>query len=91
VWVWERHHHRDQPGGHAELDDHHPVERADQQHDRHADADLEQRQPQQAAERQFRRRGIGERQESGADLRPEFRRDAGALAHAANSSRAWDL
>ena len=42
-------HQRDQPGRHAELDDHHAVERAVQQHHRHADRDLEQRQPQQPA------------------------------------------
>ena len=48
--------------GTRELDDHHAVQRADQQHGRHADRDLEQRQPQQPAERQFRRRRVGERQ-----------------------------
>ena len=45
----QRDHQRDQPGRHAELDDHHAVERAVEQHHRHADRDLEQRQPQQAA------------------------------------------
>ena len=50
----QRHHQRDQPGRNPELDDHHAVERAVEQHHRHADRDLEQRQPQQPAERQFR-------------------------------------
>ena len=45
-------HGRHQPGRHAQFDDHHPVQRADQQHDRHADGDLEQRQAQQPAHRE---------------------------------------
>ena len=49
----QRHHQRDQPGRHAQLDDHHAVERAGEQHHRHAHRDLEQRQPQQPAERQL--------------------------------------
>ncbi len=51
----QRHHQRDQPAGDAELDDHDAVERAVEQHDSHADRDLEQRQPQQPAERQLAR------------------------------------
>ena len=48
---------RDEPDRHAEFDDHHAVERADQQHHRHADGDLEQRESRsRRAERQFRRR-----------------------------------
>ncbi len=50
----QRDHRRDEPRRHAELDDHHPVQRAGEQHDRHADRDLEQRQAQQAGQRQSR-------------------------------------
>jgi hypothetical protein len=53
-------HDADQRRGHVELDDHHPVERADQQHQRHADGHLEQRQAQQARERQVFGRHIRE-------------------------------
>ena len=45
----QREHDRDDPRRHRELDDHHAVERADQQDRRHADGDLKQRQPQRAA------------------------------------------
>ena len=55
----------DEPGGNAQFDDHHAVQRAGQQHHGHADRDLEQRQPQQAAQGQIRGRGIGEGQEAG--------------------------
>ena len=41
-----------QPGRDAQFDDHHAVERADQQHHRHPDGHLEQRQAQQARQRQ---------------------------------------
>ena len=77
----ERHadHQRDEPRRHAELDDHHAVERADQQHGRHADRDLEQRQPQQARQRQRVARRVGERQELGAELGPEPRDAADAI------------
>jgi hypothetical protein len=38
----QRHHQGDQPGGLAHLQHHHPVQGAVEQHQRHADADLEQ-------------------------------------------------
>jgi hypothetical protein len=66
----DRHHHRDQRGRHAELDDHDAVERADQQNGRHADGDLEQGEAQEPAKRQPFGRGIRERQEPPRSLRP---------------------
>jgi hypothetical protein len=68
-------HHGDDPGRDAELDDHHPVERTDQQHRRHADGDLEQSQPQKPPHRQLDGRGIRE----GQDRRAEAHQDAGEL------------
>ena len=62
--------HRDQPGRHAELDDHHPVQRADHQHHRHPHRHLEQRQAQQAAERQRVGCGVRERQQAWAQPAP---------------------
>mmetsp|Transcript_16503 Transcript_16503/g.64376 ORF Transcript_16503/g.64376 Transcript_16503/m.64376 type:complete len:513 (+) Transcript_16503:861-2399(+) len=66
----QRHHQRDQPGGHAQLDDHDPVQRTDQQCIGHADRDLEQRQTQQARQRQLGGGRIGKRQEVRAEARP---------------------
>ena len=87
----QRHHQRDQPGGDAELDDHHAVQRAGEQHHRHADRDLEQREPQQPGQWQFRGGRVGERQEARADPRPRLR-DAGAPGfHPRAISRACEV
>jgi hypothetical protein len=67
----QRHHRGDQPGGHAHLDDHDPVQRADQQHGGHADRHLEQRQAQQATERQCLAGGVGKGQKARADTGPQ--------------------
>ena len=87
----QRNHDRDEPGGDAEFDDHHAVEGADEQHDRETDGDLKQRQAQQAWQRQFRGRGVGERQEPRADPGPgpgEFCCDGG---HWRAISNAWEM
>ena len=95
----QRHHQRHEPGRHAELDDHHAVERAGEQHDGHADRDLEEREAEQAGQRQVVAGGVGERQEARtqddpglgqlivqlADCRLARRR----LAHGLTSSIAW--
>lgn len=60
----QRNHGRDEPGGHAEFDDHHAIERAVEQRERDADRDLEQRQTQQSSERQIIARSVCERQET---------------------------
>ena len=90
-------HQRDQPGRHAHLDDHHAVERADEQHHRHAHGHLEQRQAEQPTKRQFVRRRIGERQKARADLGPlagqrriQFENSARGV-HFFTSSMACDL
>ena len=71
----QRDHQRDQPARHAEFDDHHAVERAGQQHHRHADRNLEQRQPQQPAERKLAAADIGKRQEARPERHdPAYRR-----------------
>jgi hypothetical protein len=83
-------HQADQPRRHVQLDDHHAVERAGEQHRRHADRHLEQRQAHQARERQGGGGGVGERQE----LRPEphpSAREAAAPAHRRTSSMAWEV
>jgi hypothetical protein len=67
-------HRGNEPGGDAELDDHHAVERAGQQHRRHAHADLEQRQPDEPAERQLRAGGVGKGQPGRCDPGPEWGR-----------------
>jgi len=58
--------------GTLQLDDHHAVERADQQTQGHADRELDHRQAQQAVERQVGVVGIGEGQHFHAqrDQRP---------------------
>jgi len=66
----QRHHHRHQRGVDAELDDHHPIERAHQQHEGHADGHLKKGQPQQARQGEVLRCDIGERKKSGAQLGP---------------------
>ena len=63
-------HDRHERGRYAQFDDHDAVERADQQHQRHANRNLKQRQPQKSRQRQIRRRGIGKGQESGAKTDP---------------------
>ena len=88
-------HHRDQPGMHAEFDDHHPVQGADQQNQRHADRNLEQRQTDQPAERQFRRHGVGERQEARIDPHPFAGKFFPEWIHTPGTprvtSRPWDM
>ena len=65
-------HQRDKPGGHTQLHDHHPVQRAGNEDQRHADRDLEQGQAQDATERQFLGRNVGERQHGRAQAHPEL-------------------
>ena len=67
----QRYHQRDDPGRDIQLDDHHPVERADGQRSRHAHRHLEQGETQQARQGQFRGDGIGERQEARIQPAPE--------------------
>ena len=63
----QRDHHRHHHRRHRQLDDHHPVQRA-QQHDRgHPDRDLEQRQAQDLSQRQRVRGRVREGQEAGGD------------------------
>jgi hypothetical protein len=66
----QRDHQRDEPRRHAELDDHHAVQRAGEQHGRHAHGYLKQGEAQQASERQLGRRGVRERQKPRADQEP---------------------
>jgi hypothetical protein len=63
----QRQHHRDDPGRDPELDDHHPVERSDQQDRGHADRDLEQGEAEQAPQRQLDGGGIREGQDRRAE------------------------
>ena len=87
----QRHHQADKPGGHVQFDDHHTVERSGEQNHGQSDRDLEQRQAQQAAQRQFRRRRIGERQEARPQHLPAFRQCLVDGPHACFSSRAWEM
>ena len=87
----QAYHDRDKPGGNIEFDDHHAVERADQQHDRHADGYLEQRQPKQPRQRQLLRGGIGERQELRPDPTPVPRELVVDPVHVRRNSKAWLL
>jgi hypothetical protein len=74
----QRHHQRHQPGGHAQLDDHHAVERAHHQHRGHAHRDLEQRQAQQARQRQLGRGGVGKGQKRVPSPPPSAVRSSGS-------------
>ena len=66
----QRQHQRDDPRRHAEFDDHHAVQRADQQNGRHADRHLKQRQAQQPRHRQLRASPASAKgSRRGADLR----------------------
>ncbi len=72
---WGKHHrygHHDayQRGGNPQLDDHHPVQSTDQQHQGHTDGYLKQRKPQQAAQRQIRCRYIGKRKKTRPEIHP---------------------
>ncbi len=55
-------HQADEPGRHAQLDDHHAVEGAGEEHRGHADGHLEEREAQQPGQRQLGRGGVGEGQ-----------------------------
>ena len=54
--------------GHRQFDDHHAVQRAQKQHLRHADRDLEQRQPQSWPQRQVLRGRVREGQPASVKL-----------------------
>jgi hypothetical protein len=82
----QRDHRRDEPHRNAEFDDHHAVQRADQQHHGHADGDLEQRKAQQPAERQLGRRGVREREQAEADGHPRARHSFRGPGHASTTS-----
>ena len=83
--------HGDDPRGNAELDDHHSVQRADQQHDRHADRHLEERQAQKARHRQFRRRRVRERQEARPEALEPFNDGGAGDVHGRKTSRASEM
>ena len=68
----QRHRDRDDERRHTQLNDHHTVQRAVQQHDRHGDRHLKQRQPEQTAKRQLFGCCVRERQEAGANISPRF-------------------
>ena len=72
-------HHADKRRRHFELDNHHPIERAHQQHERHADRHLKHGKAQEPSQRQLSRRHVREGQEAGAKAHPcvhEFQADA---------------
>jgi hypothetical protein len=77
----QRNHHAHQRRGHLQLDDHHAVERAHQQHQRHADRDLEQRQAQQARQRQILGRHIREGHVARSDLADLAKREVTGAEH----------
>ena len=87
----QRNHQADEPGRHVQFDDHHAVERAGEQHHGHADRDLEQRQAQQAAQRQFHRRRIGEGQEARPQHLPALGQCLVDRPHARFSSWACEI
>jgi hypothetical protein len=70
-----------QRGGHVQFDDHHPVERAHEQDQRHPDGDLEQRQAQKAGQRQIIRRDIREGHVAGADPSDLAKREVTGAEH----------
>ena len=87
------HHGGNEPGGHTEFHDHHPVQGADQQGDGNAAGHLEEGEAQQAQQRQIRTRDIGERHQSWPEQGPE-RLDAGTacyLRHARSTSSACEI
>ena len=76
---------RDEGCRNAEFDNHHAVQRARQQHGRHADRHLEQGQPQKPRKRQIIGGGIRKRHPAGADRLPKV--EHGRRAPAARSAR----
>jgi hypothetical protein len=85
----QRDHEADQCSADVELDDHDPVERSCQEHHRHADGNLEQREPHEPTQRQVVADRIRKRQESLADMEPERCQTgdgAGAGSHRRTSS-----
>ena len=80
----QRDHQRDQPGGHAELDDHHAVQRADQQHQRPCPTDTWNSDSRSRRASGSSSRGrVGERQEARRQrLRPAPRAESSALQRA---------
>ena len=68
--------------GTAKLDDHHAVEGADEQHQRHADGDLKERKAQQAGERQILGGDIGKGQEARPDAADGSEREFAVADHA---------
>ena len=87
----DRYHQPDQPSRHVKFDDHDAVQRAGEKHQRHADRNLEQGQPQESRQGKVPCRGIGEGQESRTDLlqrRYELAVDAN---HMRFSSCAWEM
>ena len=82
----QRDHQRHQPGGKAELGDHHPVQRAGEQDRGHAHRNLEQGQAQKARKRKLRRRRVGEGEQGLAQLGPALRVVGAAFHHARTSS-----
>jgi len=80
-----------QPCRHAEFDDEHSIQSADQQHHGHAHAYLEKRQAQQPPEGQLGSGGLRKRHELRAELHPFTRQLVTDNTHDLLNSRAWDL
>ena len=86
----QRHGDRDDRQRDLQLHRHHAVQRPAEQHQRDAHRNLEQRQPEQPAERQFRRTCVGEGDEGPGE---EIEGDdlAADGAHDRTNSMPWDL
>ncbi len=77
----KRNHDADEGSRHVQFDDHHPVQRSNQQDQGHADGELEQGQSQEPGKRQIRRRGVGERKKAGSKTQPKPHRSLTELVH----------